>query len=132
MSRLTERIENFNRAFKLFELACNAFKQDATNDINKLALMQGFEIVIELGWKILKDYLQVKGIKALTPNDAIKEAFSAEIISDGQIWVNMVKDRNTSSHEYNADKVDEILVKISSKYYIELKNFSKQIEGFND
>lgn len=132
MSILTERIENFNRAFKLFELACNAFKQDATNDINKLALMQGFEIVIELGWKILKDYLQVKGIKALTPNDAIKEAFSAEIISDGQIWVNMVKVRNTSSHEYNADKVDEILVKISSKYYIELKNFSKQIEGFND
>lgn len=132
MSRLTERIENFNRAFKMFELVCCAYKQDVDNDINKLALIQGFEIVVELGWKVLKDYLAQKGIRALTPNDVIKEAFSAEILSDGQIWVNMVKDRNTSSHEYNTNKMDEILTKISTIYYNELKSFSKIMENFDD
>lgn len=131
MSRLQERIENFHRAFKLFELSCNAFRQDETNDINKLALMQSFEIIVELGWKVLKDYLDTKGIRALTPNDAIKEAFSAEIISDGQIWLSMIKDRNTISHEYNINKVDEILIKICSLYNKELTNFNKQIEDFN-
>ena len=131
MSRLTERIENFNKVFRLFELACNAFKENETNDINKLALMYGFKIVVELGWKVLKDYLEIKGIRALTPNDGIKEAFSAEIISNGQIWLSMIKDRNTSSHEYNMDKVDEMLIKISSTYYNELTRFSKQIEEFN-
>ena len=131
MSRLTERIENFNKAFKLFVLTCSTFRQDETSDVNKLALMQSFEIIIELGWKVLKDYLETKGIRALTPNDVIKEAFSAEIISDGQIWLSMNKDRNTSSHEYNMNKVDEILVKISTIYYEELTRFSKQIEVFN-
>lgn len=131
MSRLTERIENFNKAFKLFVLTCSTFRQDETSDVNKLALMQSFEIIIELGWKVLKDYLETKGIRALTPNDVIKEAFSAEIISDGQIWLSMIKDRNTSSHEYNMNKVDEILVKISTIYYEELTRFSKQIEVFN-
>lgn len=131
MSRLTERIENFNRAFKLFDLACHAFRQDDNNDINKLALTQGFEIVIELAWKVLKDYLSEKGIRALTPNDVIKEAFAADIIADGQIWINMIKDRNTSSHEYNTDKMDEILVKISTSYYKELQSFYKLVEGFN-
>lgn len=75
MSRLTERIENYNRAFDLFKLAYCAYKQDKNSDINKLALTQGFEIVVELGWKVLKDYLAQKGIRALTPNDVIKEAF---------------------------------------------------------
>ena len=132
MSRLTERIENFNRAYSIFELANCAYRQDEENDINKLALTQAFEIVIELGWKVLKDYLAQKGIRALTPNDVIKEAFSAEIISDGQIWINMVKDRNTSSHEYNIDKVDEILAKVSTIYYNELKSFCKWLEELND
>ena len=132
MSRLTERIENFNRAFKLFELACCAYRQDEKNDINKLALTQGFEIVVELSWKVLKDYLAQKGIRALTPNDVIKEAFAAETISDGQIWINMVKDRNTSSQEYNTDKMDEILTKVSTVYYNELKSFCKLTEEFND
>ena len=132
MSRLTERIENFNRAYSIFELANCAYRQDEENDINKLALTQAFEIVIELGWKVLKDYLAQKGIRALTPNDVIKEAFSAEIISDGQIWINMVKDRNTSSHEYNTDKVDEILAKVSTIYYNELKSFCKWLEELND
>lgn len=132
MSRLTERIENFNKAFKLFVLTSNAFRLDETNDINKLALMQSFEIVVELGWKVLKDYLETKGIRALTPNDVIKESFSVEIISDGQIWLSMIKDRNTSSHEYNMDKVDEILIKISSTYHNELTRFSKQIEEFHE
>lgn len=132
MSRLTERIENFNKAFRLFELAACAFRQDENNDINKLALTQGFEIVVELGWKVLKDYLAQKGVRALTPNDVIKEAFSAEIISDGQLWINMVKDRNTSSHEYNTDKMDEMLAKVSTVYYNELKSFCVLAEGFND
>lgn len=132
MSRLTERIENFNKAFRLFELACSAFKENETNDINKLALVHCFKIIIELSWKVLKDYLETKGIRALTPNDVIKEAFSAEIISDGQIWLSMIKDRNTSSHEYNMNKVDEILIKISSTYYSELSRFSKQIEDFHE
>ncbi len=132
MSRLTERIENYNRAFNLFKLACCAYKQDENSDINKLALTQGFEIVVELGWKVLKDYLAQKGIRALTPNDVIKEAFSAEIIADGQLWVNMVKDRNTSSHEYNTEKMDEVLAKVSTIYYNELCAFSKLTEDFHD
>lgn len=131
MSRLTERIENFNRAFKLFEMACCAYRQNEDNDINRLALTQGFEMVVELAWKVLKDHLAEKGIKALTPNDVIKEAFSAEIIPDGQVWINMIKDRNTSSHENNNDKMSEVLTRVSTLYFSELKCFCKFSEELN-
>lgn len=52
------------------------------------------------------------------------------IIPNGQIWIDMAKDRNSSSLEYNMDKVNIILEKISTDYYQELKRFNKQLKGF--
>ena len=75
MSRLSERIENFNRAYTLFAMARDAYVSNKSNDINKLALVQSFEIITELGWKVIKDYLASKGIDVYTPKDCIKEAF---------------------------------------------------------
>ena len=130
MSRLQERIENFNKAYDLFVIVAENYRKTPQNDINKLALTQSFEIVFELGWKILKDYLKTKDIEVFTPRDTIKEAFNTEILKNAQIWIDMAQDRNASSHEYNQDKVDKILEKVSSVYYEELKNF-KESEVFD-
>lgn len=132
MSRLSERIENFNNSFLLYKKVQQAYISDKNNDVNRLALIQSFEIVFELGWKVLKDYLNSKDVDVLTPRDTIKAAFSANIIANGQIWIDMARDRNASSHEYNTDKIDKILEKISSIYYDELCNFSDLIKEFHD
>ena len=42
----------------------------------------------------------------------------------------MSNDRNASSHEYNMDKVNKIIERISDIYYEELKNFAEQIKEF--
>lgn len=36
----------------------------------------------------------------------IKEAFSADIIKNGELWFDMINDRNLTSYEYNMDKVN--------------------------
>lgn len=132
MSRLTERIENFNRAFNLFSNMQNNYINDKTNDSNKLALTQSFEIIFELGWKILKDYLYTKDIEVFTPRDAVKSAFEANILPSAQIWIDMAKDRNSSSHEYNMDKIDLMIERISSIYYPEICRFQKELKDFNE
>ncbi len=132
MSRLEERIENFNKAFELFTTMRNNFVTDKQNDSNKLALTQSFEIIFELGWKVLKDYLAVKSIEVYTPKDVIKSAFAANIIKNGQVWIDMANDKNASSHEYNMDKVSKILENISTLYYDELCRFKEQIKDFNE
>ena len=104
MSRLSERIENFNRAFVLYEQAHTAYCADKENKLIQMALVQGFEIVFELGWKCLKDYLASKNIEEYTPKDVIKAAFKSNILPAAQIWIDMAKDRNVSSHEYNEKK----------------------------
>ena len=131
MTRLSERIENFNHAYKLFETAQKSYINDKQNDIYKLAIVQAFEIVYELGWKVIKDFLKTKDIETFTPRDTIKEAFAANILPSAQIWIDMAKDRNASSHEYNQDKVNLILENISTTYFYELQRFKNNLENFN-
>ena len=131
MSRLSERIENFNRAYKLFSLAQIAYTSDRENDINKLAIIQAFEIVYELGWKVIKDILDTKGIKVYTPKDVIKTAFSTNILPTAQVWIDMSDDRNSSSHEYDNDKTDKIIEKIAGLYYEELTRFKNSLGEYN-
>ena len=89
MSRLEERIENFNKAFNVFKEAHDEYLKDPSRIVFRLAEIQGFEVLFELSWKVLKDYIEIKGYK----------------------------DRNFSSHEYNMKKFDEIIEKICTKYY---------------
>lgn len=131
-TRLTERIENFNNAFLLLKKSNAKYVTDKTDDIYKLALIQSFEITFELGWKVLKDYLFSKDIEVFTPRDVIKSAFSSEILPSAQIWIDMAKDRNASSHEYNYDKVDKILERISGEYFEELCRFQKGLFDFDE
>ncbi len=132
MSRLTERIENFNNAFNLYSNMQKNYITDKKNDSNRLALTQSFEIIFELGWKILKDYLYTKDVEVFTPRDAIKSAFQANILPSAQIWIDMAKDRNASSHEYNMDKIDLILERISTVYYEELCRFYGDLKNINE
>ena len=97
-----------------------------------MALVQGFEIVFELGWKCLKDYLASKNIEEYTPKDVIKAAFKSNILPAAQIWIDMAKDRNVSSHEYNEKKGAIILDRIGSIYFEELTRFYSWLGEINE
>ena len=105
---------------------------DKSNEAYQLALAQSFEIIFELSWKVMKDYLKVKGITTVTPKDTIKQAFASDILSEAQVWIDMINDRNFSVHEYNFKKINEIPEKISNVYYNEIVNFHNSIRGTLD
>ena len=132
MTRISERIENFLRAFSIYSDAVAEYKKNSTNVLNHMALIQSFEVCFELAWKVLKDYLNSNGINVYLPKEVIKEAFSAEVIKDGQIWIDMLNARNSTSHEYNLDKIQAIISSISDVYFDELTRFSKQVRVLNE
>ena len=79
---------------------------------------------------MLKDYLDVNGVRVYLPKEVIKEAFASEIIKNGQIWIDMLNARNSTSHEYNLDKVSQILGSLSGSYFEELNMFKQLVKGF--
>lgn len=131
MSRLEERIENFNRAFEILTNAKNAYTHDKENILMHMALVQAYEVCFELSWKVLKDYLAENGLPVYLPKEVIKEAFNKNVIENGQIWIDMLDARNATSHEYKMDKINLILDKISTTFYNELLKFSNWLAGFN-
>lgn len=84
------------------------------------ATIQRFEFTFELGWKFLKDYFEEKGVVLNYPKEIIQEAFAVGLINDERLWLQMLSDRNMTSHTYNEKLADEIYERIK-KYVPELK-----------
>ena len=127
MSRLTERIDTFNKVYTLYCSMRNAYLTEI-NNMTKLALIHSFELVIEFSLKFLKEYLGKTNIKVYTPLKVIKKALTKNIIKNEQIWLDMIKYKNLTFLECNSATTNQILEKISSSYFIELKNFYESLE----
>lgn len=91
-----------------------AFKPMQDDRVNVDATIQRFEFTIELFWKLLKAILESKGVEAQYPKDVLSEAYKGHLINDEFAWLSMLKDRNLTSHTYDAKLADEIYVRIQS------------------
>lgn len=92
---------------------------DAYSDLEQAGLIQRFEFTFELGWKVMKDFLEYNGITIdapIGPRSVIKTAFSSTLIDDGQVWINMMNHRNRLSHEYSGSYTEEVLKAVKDHY----------------
>ena len=78
------------------------------------ASIQRFEFCIELFWKVLKKRLREEGIQSTTPKQTLQKAFAVGWIDDDQLWINMLNDRNETSHTYDEFLAKEIYERIKS------------------
>lgn len=65
-----------------------------------------------MSWKALKRYLDYIGIGCSGPRMCFREAFTQRTITHEDIWIDMIEQRNLSSHIYDEDEIKEILGKI--------------------
>jgi nucleotidyltransferase substrate binding protein (TIGR01987 family) len=116
--RWKQRFTNFDRAFVLLrevqERGITSLSQ-----LEKEGASQRFELAFELAWKTMKDYLEEQGILVhpITPRNVIKEAFSAQLLKDAQVWIDMMLHRNLLAHTYNSKTFDELLQTIATRYF---------------
>lgn len=89
--------------------------------------IQRFEFSFELAWKLAKSLLEYQGIEATTPRAVIKEAFKAKMIADGDGWIDMLEDRNKTSHIYDEFQAMNIYNKIKNKHYKLMDDLKKAL-----
>jgi nucleotidyltransferase substrate binding protein (TIGR01987 family) len=113
--RWQQRFSNYKRA--LAQLTKFMEKKEL-NDLEQQGLIQAFEYTHELAWNTLRDFLKNKGnLEIYGSKDATREAFSLGLISDGEVWMDMIKSRNLTSHTYNEKVTEAIIKSIIYKYY---------------
>jgi nucleotidyltransferase substrate binding protein (TIGR01987 family) len=94
------------------------------NDIYLDLTIKRFEFTFEMSWKTIKRFLDFMGLDCKFPRSCFKEAYSQNLISNEEIWLDMIESRNLSSHVYDEMEIMEIVNKIE-KYiesFQELKN----------
>lgn len=114
--RWKQRYENLQSAYQRLQHAVQANAQTPNNDLIQMALIKAFEMTFELSWKTMKDYLKYNGIDVKLPREVIKQAFANDIIIDGQLWIDMLEDRNLMAHTYDEARALKAVNHICLRY----------------
>ena len=115
--RWQQRLMNYEKALSQLTAAVNLSKQRSLSELEQQGLIQAFEFTHELAWNIMKDFFYYQGNNSITGSrDAVREAFSKGLITEGESWMEMIMSRNQTSHTYNLKVAKEIAEKIILQY----------------
>lgn len=111
--RIVEKYEDFKTALRRLE---EGISIQPDKDIIMDGVIQRFEFVFELSWKLMREYLKYTGLEINNPRNVIKYAYQNGIIEDSDKWLKMLSDRNMTSHLYNQKMAYEIYQNIKLEY----------------
>lgn len=126
--KLDERKEDFFKALNRLE---EALEKDLSDDVIVDGTIQRFEFTFEQSWKVMKLYLEDQGIldEAVAPRSTIRCAFKHKLISDGDVWIEMMLDRNRTSHMYDETTALNIVKLVKEKYVFEFEKLKDFLEN---
>jgi nucleotidyltransferase substrate binding protein (TIGR01987 family) len=116
--RWKQRFDNFDRAFVLLREVYER-KLDSLSRLEKEGAIQRFEVAFELAWKTINDYLEESSVvvNPVTPRNVIKEAFTARLLDDADVWIDMILHRNLLSHTYDIKVFEMVLQALAERYF---------------
>jgi len=126
--RWQQRFQNFEKAYVVYKRRIKEYRKDKDNEAFQMALIQAFEIIMELGWKTLKDYLTFEGVVVNSPKQVIRQAYQFNIIKNGEIWMSALEKRNLTTHTYDENTYYKILTFIDEKFTPVIEGFYKKFK----
>jgi nucleotidyltransferase substrate binding protein (TIGR01987 family) len=128
--RWEQRFNNYKKALTKLGEAVQLDKERALSELERQGIIQAFEYTHELAWKVMQDFFiyqgntQIRGSK-----DATRQAFSVDLIADGDNWMKMINNRNLTSHTYNEEVSEEIYKNIVEEFYPLFVVFQGEMEA---
>jgi nucleotidyltransferase substrate binding protein (TIGR01987 family) len=124
--RFQQRLQNLNKAFAQLK---NGIDLERPSEIETQGIIQIFEFTFELAWKTIKEYLESQSVLARFPREVIKEAVQADILENGDLWLEMLEKRNELAHTYDEKTAKTSYLLIKGSYFQEIQTL---IRFFND
>lgn len=130
--RWEQRLDSYHKALARLAEIVGASKKRALNEFERDGLVQRFEFTHELSWKLMKAYAEYQGFDGIGGSrDATRKAFEMSLISDGQSWMNMIKSRNETSHNYDGSMADDVVDSIINRFYPLLAEFYQKMNSLS-
>lgn len=132
IQRWEQRLDSYHKALARLAEIVGASKKRALNEFERDGLVQRFEFTHELSWKLMKAYAEYQGYDGIGGSrDATRKAFEMGLISDGQSWMDMIKSRNETSHNYDGSMADDVVDSIINKFYPLLADFYQKMNSLS-
>lgn len=122
MNKFQIKLNNYTNA--LARLHESVEESNSNNSLTiRDGVIQRFEFTTELSWKTIREYLLIQEVSNInTPKSVMRAAFAADIISNEEGWLSILRDRNSTSHIYDEDDANEIFDRITAQH---IKLFDK-------
>ncbi len=108
-ARLQQRFDDFRSALASLEQGLALAKDELHRD----GVIQRFEFTYELAWKTMKLWLAGKDVFVGNPKDALTAALENGLIADGNLWSDLHKCRNLTSHTYDKTTAEQVFETIA-------------------
>lgn len=126
------KLEEYNNALDRF---ARALQLPHDSELAYLdASAHRFMICYDLTWKILRRFLQTKGIEVNSPMETFRQSYQEQLIDDKDIFKKMVEDRNIVTHEYFQEAAEGVYkrlpdyLKIMQNIYKKMRELYKNEE----
>jgi nucleotidyltransferase substrate binding protein (TIGR01987 family) len=131
--RWIQRYKHFAQAFAQLEKAVELSKQRPLSELEEQGVIQSFEYTHELAWNVLKDFLENQGLHDIYGSkDSTREAFRRGLIENGDVWMDMIKNRNLTSHTYEIEIARNIVRSIVKNYHQEFKRLLEKLKPLTE
>ncbi|MEN6306111.1 MAG: nucleotidyltransferase substrate binding protein [Anaerohalosphaeraceae bacterium] len=127
IDKVRDKAENYQKALSRLNEAVN---EPHPSEYVYDAVVKRFEFVYELSWRLMKAVVEYKGgSEPKFPRDVFREAFAGGIVRDGEVWLDMMKDRNLTSHTYDNEHAREAYERIKTVYIVHFQALLDHVKG---
>lgn len=119
LPRWEQKLSSYRKALSRLAEVVNVMKIRQLNDFESDGLIQRFEFTFELAWKLMKSYAEYQGTdkELMGSRDAIRWAFENKLIKDSDVWMEMIKRRNDTSHTYDENTAADVVIRVKDAYF---------------
>lgn len=124
--------ERFDQRAQSFATALAQLKKatlEPETEFLRDAVIQRFEFTYELAWKTLKLALEDKDIDVRNAKDTIAAAIEQGMVDDGNLWTEMHRMRNLTSHTYDPELAQSVYKFVIATGVVEFESLAGRLNA---
>ena len=128
--RWKQRYKNYLGTFRTLR-ECTPEDEASMTTKDRMALIAPFVMLYDLSWKLLRDYLIAEGHDAGdSPKPVYRAARRQNLITNMEVWLDMVDWRNKALHTYDSAAEVEVSKQILHRFLPAFEELSKTFEAY--
>lgn len=123
--RWEQKLESYRKALNRLAEIVNCSKERSLTEFERDGLVQRFEFTHEMAWKLMMSFCKFQSPEEelFGSKDSTRWAANHELLEDGETWMDMIRSRNLTSHNYDGEVAESIVKKVSDEYFPLMQKF---------